>query len=507
LVQTSTIYKKHRKCPRKKEGKGKAIPPADGTKTLKKRSELRRWLVLALVGMLLMFSCALLLVPKEALAKGGGNVGGDGDQAPTRGGGSSDGGGPVGAAKSAGDALGGALGGAANGAPNGATRDAGGKTVGDATKNGITGDKGTVGHAVSDPVGAANQAIKEATGPTGPASPIATEADRALNEAMGAGDSVTKEAGPTLGEAAGKVAGPAIEETANSPLIGTAKETVEPVVAPVLNVTKPVTDSVLDTTSPIVSPLDGAIGPVVNPILDTTSPVTGALLDEGMPSSAQPAFQPAIEPAAPIYGAIEPSAGTALVPRAPPEGVVSPAVEPVFSGERIAPLLLGNVEPSDFASLPTPTAASGTPASLPVSLPATSGVPVLSPIASNTAMDPSAGALASSAKYPGLSGALLRSLNSSLERSLLGGVLGAVANAVANGAQEPDRAPMHPFGFPDGAPVGGSAFSSSGFGIGLDLLAALALLSLLSRVGGSSRPPRDFVKLVSSFRLVTELPG
>jgi hypothetical protein len=66
---------------------------------------------------------------------------------------------------------------------------------------------------------------------------------------------------------------------------------------------------------------------------------------------------------------------------------------------------------------------------------------------------------------------------------------------------------MHPFGFPNGAPVGGLSLGSSGFGIGLDLLAALALLSLLSRAFGSSRPPHDFIKLVSSHRLVTELPG
>ena len=126
-------------------------------------------------------------------------------------------------------------------------------------------------------------------------------------------------------------------------------------------------------------------------------------------------------------------------------------------------------------------------------------------------VDPSLGAPASSAQSLGLSGSLLRSLDSSLERLLLGGGLGAVTSAVVNGAQEENRAPMHPFGFPDGAPVGapggGSSLGSSGFGVGLDLLAALALLSLLSRPGGSSRSPRDLVELVSSHRPVTELPG
>jgi hypothetical protein len=38
-------------------------------------------------------------------------------------------------------------------------------------------------------------------------------------------------------------------------------------------------------------------------------------------------------------------------------------------------------------------------------------------------------------------------------------------------------------------------------------LAALALLSLLSWAGRSSRSPHDLFKLVSSPRLVSELPG
>ena len=68
--------------------------------------------------------------------------------------------------------------------------------------------------------------------------------------------------------------------------------------------------------------------------------------------------------------------------------------------------------------------------------------------------------------------------------------------------------PLFPFGFPFGAlPVGSTFSSSSATGIGLDLLAVLALLVVLSRIGGSSVSLREGFRLVSSPRLVTELPG
>jgi hypothetical protein len=112
----------------------------------------------------------------------------------------------------------------------------------------------------------------------------------------------------------------------------------------------------------------------------------------------------------------------------------------------------------------------------------------------------------SSSKRSGLSGSLPRLFEASLSGRFRAALPSGVANALAKGAQE-NRAPLLPFGFPAGVPVGGSSLGSSGFGIGLDLLAALALLSLLSRAGGSLRSPLDLFKLVSSPRLVTELPG
>ncbi|MCA1716972.1 MAG: hypothetical protein LC781_09035, partial [Actinobacteria bacterium] len=68
--------------------------------------------------------------------------------------------------------------------------------------------------------------------------------------------------------------------------------------------------------------------------------------------------------------------------------------------------------------------------------------------------------------------------------------------------------PLFPSEFPSGTPPVGSTFrGGSGMGIGLELLAVLALLYTLSWIGGSSVSPREGFRLVSSPRLVTELPG
>jgi hypothetical protein len=95
---------------------------------------------------------------------------------------------------------------------------------------------------------------------------------------------------------------------------------------------------------------------------------------------------------------------------------------------------------------------------------------------------------------------------------LLGGQLAALAAAEAATAvnELPGGIPnpLLPFGFPSSTPPVGSTFrGGSGMEIGLDLLAVLALLLVLSRTGGSSVSPREGFKLISSPRLVTELPG
>jgi hypothetical protein len=344
--------------------------------------------------------------------------------------------------------------------------------------------------------------------------PLTKDVDRALGEATGAIE-------PT----AEKVVGPAIEKAAD-PLIGAAKETAEPVlgatspiIKPVVDaatpVTERVTEPVLGAATPIVSPLNGAlngaIGPVAEPLLRSASPITTESPLEGMPSSVlQPAaFEPALESAAPIYdGAIEPAAGGPVPPGliAPAEGVglqpaaFEPALEPIVGGEGNTPLLLGNGEVPDLALLPVPASASESVSLAPTSAAADAAVLGADTSGTSTAVDTSSGTLASSVAR-------------SLEGTLFGGSFSAVTNAAANaaavmvnGAQE-DGAPLLPLGFPNGAPVGSSAFGGSGFGIGLELLAALALLSLLPRLAESSRSPRDLLRPVSTFRPVAELPG
>jgi hypothetical protein len=116
-----------------------------------------------------------------------------------------------------------------------------------------------------------------------------------------------------------------------------------------------------------------------------------------------------------------------------------------------------------------------------------------------------------SAKTDGTPGSHPRLFDTSL--LLLGGQLAALtAEEAAAGALKDTSPgtphPLFPFGFPFGAlPVGSTFSSSSATGIGLDLLAVVALLVVLSRIGGSSVSPREGFRLVSSPRLVTELPG
>jgi hypothetical protein len=95
---------------------------------------------------------------------------------------------------------------------------------------------------------------------------------------------------------------------------------------------------------------------------------------------------------------------------------------------------------------------------------------------------------------------------------LLGGQLAALAAEAAAAVKGilpaglPD--PFLPSGFPSGTPPVGSTFrSGSGMEIGLDVLAVLALLLVLSRIGGSSVSPREGFRLASSPGLVAELPG
>ena len=98
---------------------------------------------------------------------------------------------------------------------------------------------------------------------------------------------------------------------------------------------------------------------------------------------------------------------------------------------------------------------------------------------------------------------------------LLSGQLAALAAAAAHAAVAAVKGlpggtpnPLFPFGFPFGAPPPATTFSSSsGIALSLELLAILALLYTLKRRDASSVSRREVFRLVSSPRLVTELPG
>jgi hypothetical protein len=89
--------------------------------------------------------------------------------------------------------------------------------------------------------------------------------------------------------------------------------------------------------------------------------------------------------------------------------------------------------------------------------------------------------------------------------------LGGTAAAAETKFSQNDRrtpSPLSPFGgLPFGALPASSFFSGVGTGLGLGLLAILALLPLLVHAGRLSRPSREVFKLVSSSSLITERPG
>jgi hypothetical protein len=353
--------------------------------------------------------------------------------------------------------------------------------------------------------------LKEAAPINGVIEPVLKETAPVVKPIVNATESMLGATEPVLNatetvrEPLAKLSGGAVEPLA---------EATTPIVGPVVDATVPAVESVLDAAEPVVGRVLEEATPVVGPILSETgsidAPVGGVLgpvADEPILGSAPPA--------------IEASPGTPLgetVPAAP-----EPTLAPIVGEEGSTPLLLGSAAPPEGALLPAAAEPTMGLALEPITgntvVDTSSAVPAFSVIGSEKALSEAAvsshsatrsaeeSAASSETTSPGLSGSLPRLFDGSLFGELRAALLppGTVANLVATGAQ--DRTPLLPFGFPDGVPVGGSTLGSSGFGIGLDLLAALALLSLLSRTGGSSRFPRDLFKLVSSPRLVTELPG
>jgi hypothetical protein len=145
---------------------------AGNSRALVRRSDLWRWLVLALVAAFVALSCSFLLASKEALAKG--------KQAPV-GRGSSGGGGGEGATKPAGDALGGATK-AAGGAITAGNKEAREKGHGGGTSKPIGAVREVTREALESP-GSAPKANKPLSAVE--AEPTVKAVDRTLSEATG----------------------------------------------------------------------------------------------------------------------------------------------------------------------------------------------------------------------------------------------------------------------------------------------------------------------------------
>jgi hypothetical protein len=295
-----------------------------------------------------------------------------------------------------------------------------------------------------------------------------------------------------------KVAESTIEGTAG-PLVGSVDGATEPLVSPIRETTTGAIEPATKLADEAVEPVLGSTTPVLEPVLGAAGSVTKPVLEE-----TASLVEPVLEGVAPVVGPVLKETAPVFEPVAPA------ALEPIFGDNS------GALPPSPEVATLTVDA--------PAALPAVSS-PVLGQVAGDTKASPSPLALTSSVEeaistrsagneyglsskpFPEFSGSPSRALDGSLFGGLRAALFGNATNAVMKGAQEDHRAPLLPFSLPADALAVGSSFGGSGLGIGLDFLAALALLSVFLRVGGSSRSPRDLFKLVSSPRLVIELPG
>jgi hypothetical protein len=294
--------------------------------------------------------------------------------------------------------------------------------------------------------------------------------------------------------------------TDNDPVTRTTTDTVSEPVSNATDTISPATDTLGDAVTPATDAVEGAVSPTTDTLGDAVSPITGTLGDAVTPVVADPLASfaeplasvnndPPAQPFAPIIN--EPVLEAAAMPQMV-EPVATPLLEESTSALATAsnvqqPVLEGSAQGASYSLelLPAPA----------VSVDVDQGAP-------RGAADHGWMAEIRVAKTDGSLGSHPRLFDTS---HLIGGQLAALtaeASAAVKGLQNGIPNPLLPFGFPSGMPPVGSTFSgSSGIGIGLDLLAVLALILILSRIDRSSMSPREGFRLVSSPRLVTELPG
>ena len=316
---------------------------------------------------------------------------------------------------------------------------------------------------------------------------------------------VASDTAPVL-ERATAPARPVLEETTSTvePLLDTASSKIEPVLE---RATAPV-NSVLEKTTSTVEPVLGEANTPAAPILEEANPPVEPTLDGAIP---------AIEPSGQAVGPVVRSLGEEAIPTAGPvlEEEAFPGVEltigaavPVFDhvSDTVAPVLrFGFGEGLVRQSAGKPVL-EGNAGAIPASLPA---------LPSHAPAIETWGALESARYYgPGRAEPPASAVEPSVDRSgffdgsfAIGGSHAALLGAVtAEDAGEGLPRPF-PFGFPPAAPPVGTSFGSSSAGVALDLLAILALLPVLSRVGGLSWSNLAAFRLGSSLQLAVERPG
>lgn len=320
---------------------------------------------------------------------------------------------------------------------------------------------------------------------------------------------------------------PMLEKSSSTvePLLSTASSKVDPVldkatapVGPVLeeaaSTVEPVLEEANTTAVPMLEEANSPVEPVLTGTLPGAAPapsgeVPAATVGEAVEPAAWPPGEGALPTVGPVLGemafpAVESALGAAPIVVEPASEGATPAVGSGFGGEvavyrDVEPPTLESNGGAILASSPAlashdlATEAWGAPMD-PHLVPATLGsARYYSPVRDT----PPASATEPPLTDPGL-------FDGSF---VFGGSHAALPGAIAIEDAREGSSRQFPSGFPPAAPPTGISFGSSGAGKVLDLLAVLAFLATLSRVGGLSWSNHVAFKLGSSLRLAVERPG
>jgi hypothetical protein len=339
-------------------------------------------------------------------------------------------------------------------------------------------------------------------------------------------DRATSETGPVLGRATAPTR-TVLEETPSTvePLLDTANSKIEPALERVTAPVSPVLEKTVSTVEPVLGEANTLAAPIfkgatlpVEPALTETLPAIDPVLDGAIPAAAEPvgeavgtATRPlgeAVPTAGPVleeaaFPGVEPAVGAAAPVFDPISEMVAPVVESGF-GEGVvrqsagSPVLEGNTGgiPASLSALPSQALAMEAGDALPD--------PRLVPAALGSARDYGPvrdESLTSTIEPPGARSGLFDGWF-----AIDGSHAALLDTTMSKDTREGTPRPF-PSGLPPSAPPVGISFDSSGAGMALELLAILALLPVLSRVGGLPWSNRAAFKLGSSLQLTVERPG